>query len=53
MMETASALRPSDREAIASLVVRDPFQKDFLTGLALSATPSRFGSTGSSMTTPS
>jgi pimeloyl-ACP methyl ester carboxylesterase len=39
MMGTASSLRPSDREAIASLVMKDPDQQAFLKGLARSVTP--------------
>jgi len=39
MMETGSTLRPSSRESIASLVMREPDQQAFLKGLARSVTP--------------
>lgn len=39
MMETASSLRPSGREALASAVMGDPGQHAFLTGLLRSVTP--------------
>lgn len=39
MMQTGSSLRPSSRESIAALVMREPAQQGFLKGLALSVTP--------------
>lgn len=39
MTGIGSSLRPSGREATASLVMRDPDQQAFLKGLALSVTP--------------